>query len=254
MSGESHLVSIIMPAYNAGNTIAESIEAVISQGYRNWELLVVDDRSTDNTREVISRYASADSRIRPLFLERNTGSPASPRNHGLRLARGRYIAFLDSDDLWGPTKLAVQIAYMERSGATFSCSSYDVVDPAGKMTGHHRPPARASYADLLCRNTIGCLTAVLDSQKVGALCFPVIGHEDYALWLDVASEGHVVHGLPDVLASYRLTPSSVSSNKLRAVRFLWGVYHGHRRYSGFMSAIYVLRFAVLAAKKYKNTL
>lgn len=252
MPSERHQVSVIMPSYNAGRTIAQSIQSVISQGYQNWELIIVDDKSTDNTCDIISHYAAEDPRIRPVFLEKNSGGPASPRNHGLKLARGRYIAFLDSDDLWLPTKLEVQISYMDNSASAFCCSSYNVIDHKGNKTGEHHPPVRAGYDDLLRRNTIGCLTVVFDAQQVGILSFPQIGHEDYALWLDVTHNGHVVHGIPEVLAIYRLSPGSVSSNKFRAVRFLWGIYHRHLKYSTWISSWYVLRFSALAARKYKT--
>ncbi|MGF1817735.1 glycosyltransferase family 2 protein, partial [Vibrio splendidus] len=151
------LVTVIMPSYNASNTIGRAIDSVISQEFENWELIIVDDCSSDDTRSVVEPYLS--EKIKLVELSENSGSPAKPRNVALSLAKGDYIAFLDSDDVWYVNKLSRQISYMLASGSKFSCTGYDIADE--NRNYKFIPPKLINYNDLIKNNTIGCLTAIV---------------------------------------------------------------------------------------------
>ena len=252
LNQDEPLVSVVMAAYNAGKTIVSSVRSLLAQSYRNWELVVVDDKSTDNTAALIAELAGSDSRIRPIFLSENSGGPAFPRNEAIRASRGSYISFLDADDQWLPAKLERQLKFMLEVGAVLSCTGYCVVDANGAVVGGYEPPAVCSYKGLLSNNSIGCLTSMYDARALGKRYFPLCGHEDYALWLSILREGHIVHGLQIHLASYRLVPGSVSSNKFKVIGFFWHIYRNIEGFSYLPAAFFCLRYAWNARGKYKN--
>ncbi len=161
------LVSIITPSYNSAKFIAETIDSVRAQTFKNWELIIVDDCSTDGSVEIIKKYQKQDKRIRLEVLLVNSG-PAVARNRGIELAQGRYIAFIDSDDRWLPEKLEKQIAFMQETGAAFSHCWYIKTDEQGKPNGrvNHPPPYELTYHELLKSNRIGCLTVMIDIKKL----------------------------------------------------------------------------------------
>ena len=167
MSG-SPAVSVIMPVWNAAATLGEAADSVLAQSRPDWELLLIDDGSTDGSRELAEGFAARDARARVLGDGVNRG-PAAARNRGIRAARGRWIAFLDADDRWRPEKLAVQIGYMERAGAPFTFAALDRIDEGGRRLGTIRAPARVDYARLLKGNVIPCQTAAFDREHYGAV-------------------------------------------------------------------------------------
>ncbi|WP_371231524.1 glycosyltransferase family 2 protein [Pseudomonas sp. QE6] len=244
------LVSIIMPAYNSVSYIGMAIDSVINQEISDWELIIVDDCSSDGTYDFIHERYSSESRIKLHRLDKNSGSPAAPRNFGLRQALGRYIAFLDADDLWRPDKLSQQLHCMTKNGAVISCTAYSVIDANGKLIGSFYPPERNNYSGLLKGNTIGCLTLMYDRNAFGELSFPKCGHEDYALWLSMLRAGNSVIGIQRELADYRIVSGSVSSNKLKMLSFFWNIYHNMERFSLIRSAFYCIRYAMLNSRKY----
>ena len=244
------LVSIVMPAYNASKTVAKSIMSVQGQSYQNWELLIVDDCSTDDTGLVISGFSTNDGRIRLIPLSENSGGPAYPRNAAIKEAAGEFIAFLDADDEWLPEKLARQVTFMTRSNFALSCTGYDVVSFEGAEVGSFSPPKICAYNDLLAANSIGCLTAMYDVRVLGKQYFPICGHEDYALWLRILRNGYSVHGLQESLARYRLTRGSVSSSKLNVMKFFWNIYRNQEGLSTFLAIFYCARYAWGARRKY----
>jgi teichuronic acid biosynthesis glycosyltransferase TuaG len=246
------LVSVVMPAYNANRTIASSIKSVQRQSYANWELLVVDDCSTDDTGLIVRDLATIDGRIRLISLAKNSGRPAYPRNVAIKEAAGEFISFLDADDEWQPIKLKKQVSFMARSKIAFSCSGYDVISFAGEEIGSFNPPMVCSYNDLLANNSVGCLTVMYDVRILGKQYFPICGHEDYALWLKILREGHSVHGLQEPLSRYRLTPGSASSSKLKVLKFFWNIYKNQEGFSHLVSALFCLRYAWNARGKYDN--
>ena len=216
-------VSVITPVWNAAATLAATVASVRAQTEPDWEMLIVDDGSSDGSRELAARLA-ADPRIRPLALGTNRG-PAAARNEGIRAARGRFIAFLDADDLWRPEKLAVQLGYMAGTGAPLVFSAYRRIDAAGRPLGIVPAPARLTHAALLRGNAIGCLTAVYDSEAFGKVEMPPLRRrQDYGLWLALLARGAVAHGLPQVLADYRVHAGSLSSRRFAAAAATWAVY------------------------------
>lgn len=225
---ENKLVSVIMPAFNSGKTIRESVDSVIAQTYTDWELIVVDDGSSDSTEEIIRSYQ--DSRISYVKNEKNLGA-AESRNRGLSLSKGRFIAFLDADDKWTKDKLKVQLEFMKEMGTPFSYTAYDVIDENSVKKGQFFPPARVSYWGLLKSNSIGCLTAIYDREYFGTVYFPKIRkRQDFALWLVLLKRCDFAVGVPRVLAEYRVGAKSLSSNKLKVFKSQWQVY---REFEGF---------------------
>lgn len=209
------LVSIIMPSYNTAPYIAKSIQSVIDQTYKDWELIIVDDCSKDNTDEVIKPYLN-DARIKYLENDRNSGAAVS-RNRALREAKGRWIAFLDSDDLWMPKKLEKQIAFMEKNGYHFSYTNYSEIDMKGDKTGVIvTGPKRITEAGMFNYCWPGCLTVMYDAEIVGLIQIADIKkNNDYAMWLKVCRKTDC-YLLDEELALYRRgRVGSVSSHSIR---------------------------------------
>lgn len=216
-------VSVVTPVWNAAATLAATVASVQAQTFPDWEMLLVDDGSTDGSRALAERLAAADPRLRVLAQEENTGAAAA-RNRAIRAARGRFIAFLDADDLWRPEKLARQVPVLQ-AGHPLVFAAYRRVAADGRPLGIVRPPARVSRADLLKGNAIGCLTAVYDSATLGKVEMPPIARrQDYGLWLELLRRTPYAHGLPEVLADYRVRPGSLSGDKLAAARATWALY------------------------------
>lgn len=221
---EEGLVSVVTPMYNAEKFIAKTIESVQAQTYQNWELVIVDDVSTDGSAEIVMEYAKGDSRIRYLRSESN-GGVSKARNTSLEAAAGQYAAFLDSDDLWTPDKLEKQLAFMEKQGAAFCYGACRVIDQEGKPAGKTRyVPSSRSYQELLKGNVIPCLTVVIDRKQVNNIQMPDMPHEDYGAWLDILRTGITAYGLNQVLGEYRISNGSVSGNKLAAAKWTWDIY------------------------------
>lgn len=217
-------VSVVTPVWNAEATLAEAVASLRAQTRPDWEMLVVDDGSTDGSRALAERLAADEPRIRLLGWAANRGAAAA-RNAGIRAARGRVIAFLDADDRWTPDKLAVQLDHMEATGCPFVFASYRRIDAAGRPLGVVRVPARVDHARLLRGNAIPCQTAAFDRLHYGPVEMPDLRRrQDYGLWLTLLARGGEAHGLPEVLADHRIRPGSLSSNKLVAAAATWRVY------------------------------
>lgn len=241
------VVSIVLPAHNAGRYIEAAIDSVRRQSCSDWELIIVDDGSTDNTAELIKAAQREDKRISVVRLPENSGGAATPRNRGIDKAKGRYIAFLDADDLWHPEKLEKQIPFMRRHQLAFCCTAYRVSNHHGKVVGMVIPPQAIGYKGLLLNNPIGCSTVVYDTAVLGRLQFSTVGHEDYDLWLKLAKNNVSMGGLADCLATYRKRKGSLSANKLKVIRYF---YHLYRRSQGFnpvVAALLTLRYLFYSA-------
>lgn len=222
------MVSIIVPVYNVQKYIVETMDCVRRQSYRNWELLLVNDCSTDGTAQVIEEYLERvkDDRIRLISLPVNSGA-ASARNTGLAESKGRYVAYLDADDLWEPEKLERQMAFMEEKQAAFSFTGYEFADEQGKGLGKIvRVPATLNYRQALKNTTIFTTTVMFDSERIpkDLLEMPLVKSEDTALWWKVLRNGYVAYGLDENLVKYRRAGKSLSSNKLEAIRRIWNLY------------------------------
>ena len=247
MSSDAPTVSVIMPAYRCGRFLPESVASVRSQTMGDWELLIVDDCSPDDTFSTATHLAETDGRIRVFQTAGNAG-PAAARNIALDNARGRYAAFLDSDDLWLPEKLERQIAFMREKNAAFSCTAYDRIREDGSVINRVTPFARADYRKVLWwANPVGNSTAMFDREVLGDLRVPMIRkRNDFALWLAALRRTDYVYGMAECLARYRVRESSVSSNKADLVRYQWQLYRQVEKLGPVRSA---LAFAGLVCAK-----
>jgi putative peptidoglycan lipid II flippase len=219
-------ISVIMPAYNASTFIDEAIASVREQSEENWELIIVDDASRDHTKERIMDWAKEEPRIHPIYMEENQGS-AVARNAGIQQAQGRYLAFLDADDLWHPEKLRRQLALMEETGAVVTFTEYDAIDEKGQtIRSAETMPDAVSYEMMLKRNWMGCLTVIVDKTAFDEICFPLIRkRQDYALWLKLMREHQQpVLCLHQTLASHRSHKESLSRKKLSLIRYNYKVF------------------------------
>ncbi len=246
------LVTIITPNYNTADFIGETIESVLAQTFDDWEMIIVDDASTDNSREIIQAYADKDKRIKPVFLKEN-GGQGKARNIATDLASGQYIAFLDSDDIWHPEKLERHLNFIKKEKAVFSHTSYGFIDEEGKniLKDFHVSAHPVTYKDLLKRTEISCLTAMYDVQKIGKFYMPNLRRkQDYGLWLAILKKGYVSHPLDEVLAWYRQRRISTTSNKKKLIiehfRFLRNV----EKLSVFQSVFYTFYWGWNGLKKY----
>ncbi|NNN45451.1 MULTISPECIES: glycosyltransferase family 2 protein [unclassified Vibrio] len=238
------MVSIITPSYNCANYIFETISSVLSQTYSEWEMIIVDDCSTDNSVSVIKSHIEKDSRIKLIQLNENSGA-AIARNTAIEAAQGRYIAFLDSDDLWEPEKLATQISFMQKNDIAFSFSAYHKVDEQGVNIGKVDVPEKVTYQKLLKCCVIGCLTAIYDTQKLGKVYMPLIRkRQDFGLWLRILKKCDSAYGLNIPLAKYRIRKDSISSNKLKAAQYNWKLYREVEKLSLFKSVYYFSHYAI----------
>lgn len=223
---KTDLVSIITPCYNSALYIKDTIESVINQTYENWEMLICDDCSIDNSAEIILSYCNKDNRIKYLKTTTPSGSPTEPRNMGIRKANGRFIAFLDSDDLWFPSKLQKQLeTFNNYPNTAIVYSYYEKINEKGVRNNRIvKSPKRITYKHLLYGNVIGNLTGMYDTSKVGKIMMKHIGHEDYAMWLEILKKGYCGINSLSVEALYRVRTSSISSNKLKTLTWTWNIY------------------------------
>ncbi|MEO7433127.1 MAG: glycosyltransferase family 2 protein [Dokdonella sp.] len=243
------LVSIVMPVYNAAATLCRSIDSVLAQSHTEFELLAVDDGSNDASPRLLDDYAARDPRVHALRMPAN-GGVAAARNHALAVARGNYIAFLDSDDGWHPDKLARQLAELRTQSAQVSYTAYDRVAEDGSVLSRVRPPISVTYADMLKSNRIGNLTGMYD-RTLGDARFQNVGHEDYVFWLErVRRAGRAICVDPGVpLAWYLVRAGSVSSNKIKAARWQWHIYRHIERLGLAASIGYMAHYVVNALRK-----
>ncbi|MCK9299999.1 MAG: glycosyltransferase family 2 protein [Bacteroidales bacterium] len=244
------MISIITPCYNSVDFIPQAIDSVIAQTYTDWEMIVVDDNSRDNSAEIIQEYCRKDSRIRYIQTERPSGSPTLPRNIGLEHARGRFIAFLDSDDVWLPGKLEEQLSLFQEDKVAIVYSDYEKISEEGKRDNRIiKAPSLVNYNTLLKGNVMGCLTVMYDTQKVGKRFFDFIGHEDYAVWLSILKDGYIAKNTNTVTALYRVRRQSVSSNKWDVLSWQWNIYVKVEKTGIPLAVYYFINYAVRAFLK-----
>lgn len=248
---ESPLVSVVMPAYNAERYISSAVQTVQAQSHAGWELLIVDDASSDSTLRLAQDMASQDKRIR-VFAQPVNGGVAKARNAALEHAQGTYIAFLDSDDLWEPQKLAQQLEFMESEGVLVCYSQYLRIDESGEPLGPVFPPAEVDYRKMLKSNFIGNLTGIYNCEILGKQFFSEFKHEDYVAWLALVKKAGSARGVGQILAKYRVYRGSTSSNKLRTIAWQWRIYRQTQSLGGFRSAILMVWYAIYAVFKRMN--
>lgn len=246
------LVSIITPTYNCGMFIAETIESVLNQTYNNWEMIIVDDCSRDKTKEIVNRYIQKDSRIKYYKLIENSGA-AIARTAAMKLAKGKYMAFLDSDDLWYKNKLEEQINYMKDNHISFSCTSYEQIDEKNNFLNKTiKAINKVGYNRLLLDCPVGNSTVVYNAEKMGKFEVPNIRkRNDDALWLQMLKKEKYIIGIDEVLMKYRIRSNSISSNKLSLVKYHWELYRGIEHLSIFRSLFHIGYWGFLKVFKIK---
>lgn len=247
---QDNLVSVIMPMHNSARFVKASIESVIGQTYAQWELLVVDDGSSDNSCDIVEEMMQQDDRIRLFRIPKSAGLPSVPRNFGISQSTGRYIAFLDSDDIWLRNKLAQQLPLFSDIRTAVVYSDYEKIDEFNHRSARVvRAPGEVDYPQLLKGNVIGNLTGIFDVSKVGKNYFLDIHHEDYAFWLSVLKNGHLARNTRTITALYREHSGSLSSQKLKTMSWHWNVLRQVEHISLPRAIYYFACYAVKALRK-----
>ena len=243
-------VSVITPTFNAERFIGDTIESVLNQSYQDFELIIVDDCSTDRTEQIIKRYIEKDERIKFYKLSENSGA-AVARNTALDKAIGRYIAFLDGDDLWHKEKLEKQLCFMRENKYGFSFTAYELMSEEGlKLNKTVNVPSKVTYTGLLKNTIIGCLTVVIDREIIGDFRMPLVrAGQDTATWLSILKKGHIAYGFDKVLSSYRQVNGSISSNKIKALKRTWNTYRKIEKLSFVRCSFYFSMYVFNAIKK-----
>ncbi len=250
---KSPLVSVIMPAYNASAFIEEAVMSVVNQTMTNWELFIVDDCSKDDTLKVAKRIAETDPRINVIQNEVNMGV-AKTRNRGLDLACGSYVALLDSDDYWYPCFLEKMVAHAVKTHSDIVYCSYQLVDSKNdKVCNDFIVPEATTFDESIVRSVISCSTVLLNFDIYSKYRFPVnMYHEDIALWFELLRDGKIARGVSDVLAAYRQSPNSRSSDKLKSAARRWTIYRKHLKMPLVKSALTMCRYAYYGLNKYRK--
>lgn len=238
-----------MPAYNCGDFIGITFDSVINQSYKNWEVIVVDDCSTDNTAEVVQEYIKKENRIKYHRLEKNSGA-ALARNKAINLATGKYMAFLDSDDVWFPEKLAKQIGFMEENDYGFTCTSYTKIGEQGEYLNRTIVAQPKRDYDGVLKTCPGNSTVIYNAEKLGKFKIPDIKkRNDYVMWLQVIKKEKYLYGIEEPLGSHRIRTEGISSNKKSLVGYHWKVYREIENLSLLKSSYLVLYWVVATVFK-----
>ncbi|MFW6030033.1 MAG: glycosyltransferase family 2 protein [Halanaerobiales bacterium] len=245
-------VSIITALYNSEKFIADTIDSVLAQTYSNWEMIIVDDCSQDKGPQIVENYAKKDKRIKLIRLRENSGA-AVARNKAIEKAEGRFLAFLDSDDLWTPDKLKRQLDFMLSYNYLFSYTDYQQMTEDGKLLNKIiKSPVKLDYNKALYINYVGCLTAMYDTKEIGKLFMPIIRkRQDYAYWLKILKKVKYGYGLNENLAYYRMRENSVSSNKLNLLKYQWKMYREYEELSVIRTSYYVFYTIIIKLLKIK---
>lgn len=245
-------VSIITPSYNCEKYIEKTIASVQKQTYSNWEMIIVDDYSSDDTRSIIERIAEKDDRIRILYQQENLGA-AKARNLALSHIEGRFVAYLDADDLWHPQKLEKQVLFMLEHRYGFTCASYEVIADDGRSLNKFiRMPVKLDYIGFLTNNilqTVGIMVDTVYVKKDYLIMPDMRRRQDAATWLQILKSGVDCYGIDEILALYRRTEGSLSSNKWKAAKGVWSLYRNTEHLSLPFSWYCFVKYALLAVWK-----
>nr|WP_294931649.1 glycosyltransferase family 2 protein [uncultured Flavobacterium sp.] len=237
------LVSIITPTFNAEKYIRDTLQSVLNQSYQNWEMILVDDASTDQTVKIINNFAEKDVRFKIFKLSKNSGNGFA-RNVALEKATGKYIAFLDADDLWFPLKLEKQIQFLKANNSPFTFSFYDCIDEDGNSLNKRvQAPVNLTYQQLFFCNYVGNLTAIYDADYFGKITLEATQkRQDWRLWLTILKQIQVTKPVPESLAFYRIRTDSVSSSKFKLIKHNFGVYREFHGFNFVLSVMLMTRF------------
>lgn len=242
-------LTVITPVYNAEEFLGETIESVLNQTYENFEYLLIDDCSTDSSAAIIKKYEEKDARIKYIKLNENSGA-AVARNKGLEKARGRYIAFVDSDDIWYPEKLEKQLAFMQENNRAFTYTKYERISEKGEVLGTPNFPKRLNYTGLLKNTAIACSTVVIDKKIIGDFRMPLVRKgQDTATWLQILKEHDYAYLLDEVLNQYRAREGSLSSDKFGALKRTWNTYRNLEELPLYKAIYYFVFYSLNAVKR-----
>ena len=250
----SEMISIITPMYNSEEFILDMIKSVQAQSYQNWEMIVVDDCSQDGGPNIVKKISKTDERIKLISQKKHSG-PSHVRNIAIGLAKGRYLAFLDSDDLWHEEKLNKQLKFMKKNHYAFTYTGFEKINEDGKVIGTIFPyKEEVCYHDLLKSNHIGCLTAMIDLKILGYKMYmpDIKKRQDQGLWLEILKEIDKAYCLNKVLGKYRIRKDSISINKIANIKFQWQLYRELEKLSIIQSFYYMLWYAFYGIRKYSN--
>ena len=246
------IVSIITPAYNAAPFLEETVKSVQAQSFPDWEMIIVDDCSTDNTYSLAKKLAEEDSRIKVLQNSENSGVAAT-RNKALNVATGQYIAFLDSDDLWLPDKLKKQIEFMDAGHYILTYTNYQKFnsDTGERYSKIIKAPAKMTAKQIYGDTSIGCLTVMVNRDMAGPFHMPLLGHtEDNITWQEILAKGYTAYRLDEVFSLYREGNSSLTSGKKQAAKQQWQTYREYYKFSIPKSMYYFTSYAFHAFIKH----
>ncbi|WP_010522388.1 glycosyltransferase family 2 protein [Aquimarina agarivorans] len=237
---EEKKISVITPSYNSERFISETIKSVLMQSYKNWELIIVDDCSSDKTIEIIKEFANNEKRIKFFKNKANLGA-AVTRNYAFTRVTGEYIAFLDSDDLWHPDKLKLQLEFMKKNNYNFSFTGYKQINENDLFIKNiNNLPEKVNYENTIKSNKIGCLTVMIKVGFFKEISMPNLRkRQDFGLWLKLLKECDYAYCLPEILSSYRVRRDSVSSDKLSLIKFHWELYRNIEKQSVLKSLYYL---------------
>lgn len=238
------IVSIIIPSFNSSKYISQALQSVLCQSFSDWEIIIVDDFSSDNSVDIVQSYVALDSRINLIQSPENLGA-ASARNLAIEVAQGRYIAFLDSDDLWLPNKLEKQLTFMQANNYPFTFTGYDKINEFGQVIARIGVPYRVSYFNLLKTCSIGCLTAIYDTEYFGKVYMTnSTSREDFATWLYLLKKLDYAYALNINLSQYRVYSSQSSSNKIKMAIETWRLYREVEGLSLIKAGYYFSHYAL----------
>lgn len=241
-----------MPAYNSEKYLRDTLNSIIAQSYFLWELIIIDDKSVDDSVNIVREYCQQDKRITLLQLDKNRGA-AFARNRGIKKAKGKYLTFIDSDDLWDTEFLKKSVDFIEKNNYSLVFSSYRRVDEnLNKLYGDYIVPLKVNYSDLLKSNRISCLTAFIDIESIGKMYMneKFHSHEDYSLWLNILKKVDYAYGIQEVLATYRIRKSSVSRNKIKMAKTQWKFLREVEKLSWIKTVYYFTLYVYNGIKKY----
>jgi teichuronic acid biosynthesis glycosyltransferase TuaG len=245
------LVSVIMPIYNAEKYLSDTLNSIFSQDYKDIEIVLVDDCSKDNSANIIMEYQKEHPQIVYYLQEKNMGAGAA-RNKALELAKGQYVAFLDSDDIWLPDKINRQIELMKKTDSPFSYTAIEMMDEKGEtIKGKRKIKETCDYKYLLHNTIIATSSVVIDRTVLGDFRMPLRrGGQDYATWLMLLRGGAVARGINETLVRYRVASGSLSSNKFKSIKQVWEIQTQDEKINKFSAFFHVMCFGFNALKKY----
>lgn len=247
----TELVSIIMPTFNSEKFVSKSIQSVLNQTYTNWELLITDDLSTDNTVAIVESHVKNDSRIKLFKLDKNSGA-AIARNNSINNSKGRYIAFLDSDDLWLANKLELQIEFMKKGNYALTYTGYEKFKNKDTFISNIYYSNKLNYNNMLKNNYIGCLTAIYDAKILGKMLMPNIRRrQDYALWLKILKRIDYAYGLNMVLSKYRVLETSLSKGFIANLKYTFYLFRDVEKFSFIKAFFSTIKYLIFYLKKNK---